>query len=245
MGQEVIVHFMAGDPDQPIVTGRVYNENHKVPYELPANQTQSGIKSRSTMGGSAENFNEIRFEDKKGKEIVTIHAERNLSTTVEADETLSVGNDRTKTVGHDEKAEVKNEQHQGISQSQFLMVGAAKHEKVAAESACNVGGQLSLTVAGDVVEVFESAHSEDVTGTYFLKATGDLVIESVASVTLKCGPSTIVLDPSGVSVEAAKITLNASGMTMINSGPGSPPKDGTAGTATEPTEPTLGGANEG
>ena len=70
IGQEVLVSFMEGDPDQPIITGRVYNATNMPPYELPANKTQSGIKSRSSPGGKASNFNELRFEDKKGKEEV-------------------------------------------------------------------------------------------------------------------------------------------------------------------------------
>jgi type VI secretion system secreted protein VgrG len=76
IGQEVIVEFLEGDPDRPIITGRVYNNDQKPPYDLPANKTQSGFKSRSSKGGGAANFNEIRFEDKKGSEELYIHAEK-------------------------------------------------------------------------------------------------------------------------------------------------------------------------
>src|SRR6202035_2314995 len=102
IGQEVVVDFLEGDPDQPLITGRVYNAAEMPPYALPANQTQSGVKSRSSKGGSADNFNEIRFEDKKGSEQVYIHAEKNQDIVVENDETQSIGHDRTETVGHDE-----------------------------------------------------------------------------------------------------------------------------------------------
>ena len=91
IGQEVIVDFLEGDPDQPIITGRVYNAEQMPPYELPANQTQSGIKSRSSKGGDTENFNEIRFEDKKGSEEVYIHAEKDQNIVVENDQTIAVG----------------------------------------------------------------------------------------------------------------------------------------------------------
>ncbi|MGB5600568.1 MAG: type VI secretion system tip protein VgrG, partial [Thiothrix litoralis] len=77
IGQEVIVEFLEGDPDHPIITGRVYNGEQIPPYGLPANKTQSGIKSRSSQGGSGANFNEIRMEDKKGAEQLYIHAEKN------------------------------------------------------------------------------------------------------------------------------------------------------------------------
>jgi type VI secretion system secreted protein VgrG len=94
IGQEVIVSFLEGDPDQPIITGRVYNAEQMPPYSLPANQTQSGIKTRSSKSGTADNFNEIRFEDKKGEEELYIHAEKDCNRVVENDDTLKVGFDK-------------------------------------------------------------------------------------------------------------------------------------------------------
>jgi type VI secretion system secreted protein VgrG len=99
IGQEVIVEFLNGDPDQPIVTGRVYNGDNKPPYSLPANQTQSGIKSRSTKNGTGETFNELRFEDKKGEEQIYFHAEKDFERYVEdADELTVDAGDRTVTL---------------------------------------------------------------------------------------------------------------------------------------------------
>ncbi len=98
IGQEVIVDFLEGDPDKPIVTGRVYNDANMPPYALPDNKTQSGIKSRSSKGGQPQNFNEIRFEDLKGKEELHIQAEKDMSTLVKANESLSVGGDRSVSV---------------------------------------------------------------------------------------------------------------------------------------------------
>ncbi len=91
IGQEVIVGFLEGDPDRPIITGRVYNGEHKPPYKLPENATQSGIKTRSSKGGKDSTFNEIRFEDKKGEEALHIHAEKDFTVDVENDATLRVG----------------------------------------------------------------------------------------------------------------------------------------------------------
>lgn len=94
LGQEVVVEFLEGDPDRPLITGRVYNNEQLPPYDLPDNATQSGIKSRSTKKGLAENANELRFEDKKDLEQVYFHAERNMDRVVENNETVKVGYDK-------------------------------------------------------------------------------------------------------------------------------------------------------
>ncbi len=91
VGQEVIVEFLEGDPDRPIITGRVYNTAQTVPYDLPNLQTQSGIKSRTTPDGTDEKFNELRFDDKSGEESIYFHAERNFTRIVENDDLLKVG----------------------------------------------------------------------------------------------------------------------------------------------------------
>ncbi|MGQ5491041.1 bacteriophage T4 gp5 trimerization domain-containing protein, partial [Thauera sp. ZXT1-4] len=102
IGQEVIVDHEGGDPDRPIVTGRVYNAAQMPPWALPANKTQSGILTRSSKGGGPANANAIRFEDLKGAEQLWIHAERNQDIEVEVDETHWVGQDRAKTIDRDE-----------------------------------------------------------------------------------------------------------------------------------------------
>lgn len=104
VNQEVIVSFMEGDPDRPIITGRVYNADFMPPYALPDNKTQSGIKSRSSKGGSADNFNEFRFEDKKGEEQIYVHAEKDLTTHVENDENRTTINTRTSLTGAEDNA---------------------------------------------------------------------------------------------------------------------------------------------
>ena len=91
IGQEVIVDFLEGDPDRPLVTGRVYNDGQMPPYALPENQTQSGMMSRSTKNGAPENFNELRFEDKAGEEQIYFHAEKDFKRVVENDDILEIG----------------------------------------------------------------------------------------------------------------------------------------------------------
>src|SRR5882672_1499528 len=130
IGQEVIVDFLEGDPDQPIITGRVYNAEQMPPYELPANKTQSGMKSRSSMGGGPANFNEIRFEDKAGSEQVFIHAEKNQDIEVEKDETHWVGQDRKKTIDRDETSHIKHDRTETVDNDETITVHGNRTETV-------------------------------------------------------------------------------------------------------------------
>lgn len=98
IGQEVVVDFLEGNPDRPLIVGRIYNAEQMPPYTLPDNSTQSGIQTRSSAGGSSSNYNEICFEDKMGSEMLTVHAEKDMTTAVENDDTQTVGKDRTITV---------------------------------------------------------------------------------------------------------------------------------------------------
>ncbi|HET6278678.1 MAG TPA: type VI secretion system tip protein VgrG, partial [Candidatus Polarisedimenticolia bacterium] len=123
IGQEVIVEFLEGDPDRPIITGRVYNADAMPPYALPDNQTQSGIKSRSSKGGAGENFNELRFEDKKGEEQVFLHAEKNQDIEVENDETHWIGHDRTKKVDNDEKTTIGHDRTEEVKNDEKITIG--------------------------------------------------------------------------------------------------------------------------
>src|SRR5947199_7285023 len=114
--------FLEGDPDQPIVTGTVYNAEMMPPYELPDHRTQSGVKSRSSLHGTEQNFNEFRFEDKKGHEQVYLHAERNHDIVVENDETHSVGHDRTKIVDHDESTTVNHDRTERVGHDESIQI---------------------------------------------------------------------------------------------------------------------------
>jgi type VI secretion system secreted protein VgrG len=130
MGQEVVVDFLEGDPDQPLITGRVYNAEQMPPWDLPANATQSGILTRSSKGGAYGNANAIRFEDKKGSEQVWIHAEKNQDIEVENDETHWVGHDRTKTIDHDETVHVKHDRTETVDNNETITVHGFRTETV-------------------------------------------------------------------------------------------------------------------
>ena len=152
--QEVIVDFLEGDPDQPIIIGSVYNAKEMPPYALPDNKTQTGIKSRSSLGGTPDNFNEIRFEDKKGQEQVYIHAEKNEDIVVENDktenvghdETITIGNDRTETVmGHETLSVAKN-RTRTVSQNEIVTVALTRTHTVGINEMINVGAAQEVTV---------------------------------------------------------------------------------------------------
>ena len=109
VGQEVLVDFVDGDVDHPVVVGSLYNADQMPPYTLPANKTQSGVKTRSSLGGGSSNCNEIRFEDKMGSEQLLIHAEKDQTVEVEHDESDWVGNDRTTKIDHNETVTIAND----------------------------------------------------------------------------------------------------------------------------------------
>ncbi|KAA5606909.1 type VI secretion system tip protein VgrG [Roseospira marina] len=132
IGMEVIVDFFEGDADRPIITGYVYNAENAVPYSLPGNKTQSGIKTRSSMNGGPENYNELRFEDKKGDEQVYVHAEKNMDRVVENDDTLNVGNDQSLTIHRNRTETVETgDEYVEISQGDHrthVKLGKSEHE---------------------------------------------------------------------------------------------------------------------
>lgn len=148
IGQEVIVDFLEGDPDQPIITGRVYNAEQMPPYELPANMTQTGILTRSSKGGSAANANELRFEDKMGSEQIYLHAEKNQDIEVENDETHWVGHDRTKTIDNDEITLVKHDRTETVNNNETITIGVDRTENVGANESITIGSNRTKTVSG-------------------------------------------------------------------------------------------------
>jgi len=233
IGQEVIVNFLEGDPDRPIITGRVYHGTNKPPYPLPDEKTKTTLKSDSSPGGGG--CNEVRFEDKKGEEQVFIHAEKNLDLRTKNDAIEWIGKDRHLFVKKDRIEQVENERHDKVNADYMQEIGADRHLNVKGKQALKTGRSHSLTVQGDMIEVFKSNHSEQTTQNYYLKAMG-VVIESSTGITLKCGGSSIVIDPSGISVKGALVNIEGS-MVKINSGPGSSPQSGTSGAAVTPAAP--------
>jgi type VI secretion system secreted protein VgrG len=211
IGQEVIVSFLEGDPDQPIIIGSVYNAKNMPPYPLPAEQTKSTIKSDSSKGGGG--FNEIRFEDKKGKEQVFIHAERNQDNRVKKESLEWVGANRHLIVGGDQLELVNGDKH--------LTAKGDQNEKVY--------GTLSQDIEMDLQQKIGMKHALDAGMEIHLKAGMNVVIEAGVTLTLKVGGNFVNINPGGVFIQGTMVMINSGGFAGTGSG-------ASPGTAKKPAE---------
>ncbi len=233
IGHEVIVDFLEGDPDQPIITGRVYNGVNMPPYALPGNKTMSTLKSLSSMGG--DGFNEFRFEDKKGEEQIFLHAERNEDIRVKNDAFEWIGSERHLIVKKKQFEQVEGEKHlivksgDGGKGDQFEKVEGEKHQEVQKDHNQKVGGTLSIKVDGDMQEKVGGNHALDATSEIHLKAGMTMVIQAGSQLTLKVGGNFIVIDSMGVTIQGTMVKINSGG--SAGSGSGSSPTAPTAPTA--------------
>lgn len=152
IGQEVVVDFIGGDPDYPLITGSVYNAEQMPPYGLPENKSASGLKSRATKGASATDFNEIRMEDFKGKEQLYVHAQRNYDTVVELDSSVVVGHDRNTRIGNNDSRFVGANDRHVIGGNQANMVMGTQSNSIGKNQDTAVGGSQSNMVAGSKIQ---------------------------------------------------------------------------------------------
>ncbi len=210
IGQEVIVDYLEGDMDRPIITGSVYNKDNPPPWigsadnssAASANATQSGIKTRSTPGGNSENYNELRFEDKKGHEVVYLHAERNLATSVESCETHSVGVDQRIAVGKDRRITVGGDELKKVTGDQHLHVVGASFTTIDSAREIHVRG----------IDVSLSDTHYITTKNEFVVSAGYIMLQADDEICLKVGNNSIVITKAGVAVVGLPlISLNPSG----------------------------------
>lgn len=212
IGHEVIVNFLDGDPDRPIVTGTVYNGANKPPY---SSKTQSGIKTRSTKGASTSNYNELRFEDKKGSEQIYVHAEKNMDTMVENDETLTVDHNRTKSIKHDENSTIDNDRNKTVGKNQTESIGKDKSIDVGANHTESIAKNMTITVGKDLKESVEGQYTESVTKEYGLQAK-TITMQADKEITLKTGSAKIVMKSNGdITMSGKNINIKGSGNVVI------------------------------
>ncbi|WDG81373.1 type VI secretion system tip protein VgrG [Pseudomonas chlororaphis] len=205
IGMEVLVTFLEGDPDQPLITGCLYHKEHPVPYALPANKTRTVFKSMSSPGGAG--YNELRIEDKKGAEQIFIHAQRDWDENIEHDQKIRIGHERHDTVEKNTYTELKAEEHRITHADRktetrvddHLTVGENQHIKL---------GTAQLTKAGQEIH---------------LKAGAKMVIEAGSELTIKAGGSFIKLDAGGVTVVGSVVKINAGGSPGSGTGIGIKP----------------------
>jgi type VI secretion system secreted protein VgrG len=216
IGQEVIVSFLEGDPDRPIITGRVYNAAEMPPYDLPANQTQSGIKSRSSKGGSPANFNEIRFEDKMGSEMLTIHAEKDQEISVEHDESHTVGHDRTKGIGHDETTTVGNNRTETVGNNEQITIGVNRTEKVGANESIVIGANRTINVGANesATVAVQRTHTVGANETITVGAAQEITVGAAQTITVGAAQTETVGADQTINVGANRSVTTGSNQTV-------------------------------
>lgn len=216
IGMEVVVQFLNGDPDRPLVVGTVYNGDNMPPYGLPDNKTQSGIKTRSTRDGSAETFNELRFEDKAGSEEVYLHAEKDFRRVVENDDTVEIGHDQSLTIKNNRVKTIEdgNETITLKSGNRSTKITKGDDSLILGQGGRSVSldgpGNDALTLAGGNATVTLKS------GDYTLKASGGKVsVEAATSIQLKVGSSTLKISPSGIEMKATQVKIEGLGSVAV------------------------------
>ncbi|SCX67795.1 type VI secretion system secreted protein VgrG [Pseudomonas sp. NFACC32-1] len=233
IGQEVIVTFIDGDPDRPLVTGCVYNGDNALPYALPANQTQSGIKTNSSKGGGG--FNELRFEDKKDAEEVFLQAQKDFNinvlndttATVGHDETLTVQNARTRTVKDGDETVTLEKGKRSVTiqtgsdsldvkDTRTVTVGSDQNHSTGGNYAHKVSGNYDLTVDGNLTIKVSGTLTLQSGGSFAIKSGADLAAQASTSISQKAG--TALSNQAGTSLEnkAGTTLTNDAGISLVN-----------------------------
>jgi type VI secretion system secreted protein VgrG len=198
IGMEVVVEFLEGDPDRPLVTGCVYNSDTMPPYDLPANQTRSTMKSNSSKGG--DGFNEIRFEDKKGNEEIFVQAEKDFNRVVKNNDTLKVGfeksdkgdqtieikNDQKVEVGNDHTVHVKMNQKLDVDMDQKITIGKTSTMEAMTSIEFKVGGS-SIKIEPAKITIKSTQISIEADATAEIKAGATMDIDGGGMLTIKGG----------------------------------------------------------
>lgn len=226
IGQEVIIEFLEGDPDQPIITGRVYNGQAMPPYELPGNKTMSTLKSNSSKGG--QGFNEIRFEDKKDSEQIFVHAEKDEDVRVKSDCREWIGNERHLIVKKDQLEQVEGDKH--------LTVKGDQNEKI--------DGTISVQAGMDMQQKVGMNHALEAAQEIHLKSGMKVIIEAGMQLTIKAAGGFVDIGPAGVTIQGALVKINSGGSAGSGAGcspdtPKEPKEAATAepGQTSEPPKP--------
>jgi len=223
IGQEVLVDFMGGDPDRPVIVGRMFTNLQKVPYKLPDNKTQSGLRSNST--GASGGYNELMFEDSLGKELVRMQAERDYNKLVKHDENATIMNDRTKVVHRDENVTIGQNRNKTVKANETINIGknlmktvqASEREVTAVNRNIVVGvsrstqvGAIDSTTVGGTYSVMVSPPGEGGPAA----GTAQTIVHDKITFSTPGGAS-IELSGSTITLKAATVTVSGSSQTNV------------------------------
>ncbi|WP_194439834.1 type VI secretion system tip protein VgrG, partial [Vibrio fluminensis] len=199
IGHEVIVEFLHGDPDQPIITGRTYHATNTPPYALPEDKTKTVLRSETHQG---EGFNELSFEDQAGTEKVYLHAQKDFAADIL----------------NDHSTHIKRDQHLIVENDRFTQVDNNQHLVVTGESRTKVNKDKSLVVDGSLHQKVSNLHAVDAGTEVHLQSGAKIVIEAGSEQTFKVGGNFVKIDASGVTISGATINLNSGGSAGSGSG---------------------------
>ncbi|MBX3604144.1 MAG: type VI secretion system tip protein VgrG [Piscinibacter sp.] len=214
VGDEVVVSFIGGDPDRPLITGSVYNDKNFVAYELPKQATVSGLRTRSSKSGTKDTANELRFDDLKDKEYVWLQAQKeyrrfvkdNAFDMVEKNETVKVKLTRKEVIGEN--------WYLNVAQDVMHEVGKDLHVKVAGDIFFTGAATLQFGTTKEMSIKTDADFDVTAKGKVQVKANGNIVIEAGGpggQITLKAGSSSVVLGPAGVTIDGALVKVNCGG----------------------------------
>jgi type VI secretion system secreted protein VgrG len=207
VGQEVVVSFLEGDPDRPLITGRVYNDQQTLPYPLPDHGTRTTLRTSSSTGGGTAHYNELRFEDKSGSEQIFLRGEKDYDTRILNDSREWIGNDRSLIVVKDQKDKVGGDWSNHV-------VGNFNHK-----SDMNV----SIQAGQNLYEKSGQNYAHEAGMQIHLKAGMTMILEAGMQLSLKVGGSFVDIGPAGVSISGPMVMINSGG--SAGSGNGSSPTD--------------------
>lgn len=223
IGHEVIVEFIDGDPDRPIITGRVYHGTNLPPYKLPDEKTKSTIKSDSSKGGGG--FNELRFEDKKDSEEVFLHGQKDWTIKILNDKNQDIGHDETLHVGNDRKKKVDKNESETIGENKTISVGKDHNETINGASTLTVkkdgsetwGGKLTVGVGTDLVEDIGKNHTTtvgehwvvDVTKNATIGIGQNCAVNITGDASMEVGKSLSLSVDKDIDIQGKTLTVDA------------------------------------
>ncbi|MBQ0831769.1 type VI secretion system Vgr family protein [Marinobacter sp.] len=212
IGHEVIVSFLDGDPDQPIITGRTWHATNTPPYTLPTNKTKTVLRTQTHQG---DGYNELSFEDEQEKQRIYLRAQKDHDLEIQNDQTYSIGNDREKHIGNDQRLNVTRDEQIDIGRDQTASIGQDQTLEVTQDRFTTIGRHYRLEVADRRHEYSRANHDLEVGGHYTQKVQGKVVVEAGESalihtknLTLTGSESVVIQGPGG------KITIGSGGVTV-------------------------------